>query len=207
MRDDDALSSGEPDSAAMACGPGPISDPVSATGGGVHHALAAPVNPVLTDILAAWEEMAGPSAIPYLPRFPVERFRGWLAHMEMIEVDAGGQDFSYRLLGTWFPIISRGDYSGKRVSEIPSQGPESTIGRLYRETVAGGAPRAARLDYVGPLDFVGSVETLLMPYSTDGSRIDRLMGAIALSHVAAPPPDFRVPAWLPEIPEAGFSRR
>lgn len=127
--------------------------------------------------------------------------------MEIIEVDGVEGDFTYRLLGTWFPVISRGDYSGKRVSEIASQGPDSTIGRLYRETVDRRAPQAAKLDYVGPLDFVGSVETLLLPYSTDGHRIDRLMGAIALTHTAPPSADFRVPTWLPEIPKAGFIRR
>lgn len=166
-----------------------------------------PRNPALVRIWDRFSALSSAGGAPTLSPFPVDLFRDSLAHMEVIGVEEGGADFSYRLLGTWFPVISRGDYTGKRVTEIDGHGPGSRLFSLYAGAVAAGRPTTARLPYVGPLSFVSGVEAILLPYSSDGCTVDRLAGAIALERKDHLPPDFRIPSWVPEIRDAGFSTR
>lgn len=166
-----------------------------------------PRNPALQRIWDRFATLSTAGEPPTLSPFPVDFFRDHLAHMEVIGVEAGGADFSYRLLGTWFPVISRGDYTGKRVTEIDGHGPGSRLFSLYTKAAAEGRPTVERLRYIGPLSFVSGVEAILLPYSSDGSAIDRIAGAIALERKDRVPPEFRIPTWVPEIPEAGLSLR
>ncbi|WP_299376069.1 PAS domain-containing protein [uncultured Kiloniella sp.] len=117
--------------------------------------------PARTDV----DPLAIPSLLPYC---------------ELIDVHRNPLDFEYRLVGTLIDEITMGSYTGKRISEIPTQNPPSRMFSLYERVVQEREPVRTILPYVGDLPGIKDVESLVLPLSRDGNEVDMLLGGIAL---------------------------
>lgn len=135
------------------------------------------VSPALAAIHATWEEAAG-DGLPNRHAVLPDRLVRHLHQIELIDVDCTRQDFRYRVLGSWFDAISRQPYTGQWCRDIPGQGPGSTLWSMYERAVQERVPVISTVPYVGHLPGLTAVSALLMPLSSDGCRVDLLLGAI-----------------------------
>ena len=75
-------------------------------------------------------------SVPERALFDPSEIQYLLPQLILLDVLEDG-DLRYRLLGTDIDRLTRRPYTGKRVSEISCQGPDSRIRRLYRPSWTG----------------------------------------------------------------------
>ncbi|MEQ9333083.1 PAS domain-containing protein [Thalassobaculum sp.] len=137
-------------------------------------------SPVLSGILQAWTRLRGDRAMPMPGDIdPVDLPRDVLPHLLLVDVEhAPSLRFRWRLIGTYATRILGRDMTGRYWDEIYD---ERTFQRIavglqwvlrHRVPVRtlGTAPDASE-------HFVRS-ESAIMPLSSDGRTIDRMLGAV-----------------------------
>ena len=107
-----------------------------------------------------------------------------LPFVYMVDVHHEPFDLVYRLLGTGIVGRSAGDYTGRPLRDLPSQAPPSQIWSLYEATVMHQSPQALFVPLIS--DPEAHVEMLAMPLSSDGHRVDILLGGISFDLVHRP---------------------
>ncbi|WP_020592551.1 PAS domain-containing protein [Kiloniella laminariae] len=135
----------------------------------------------LTELLAYWNKQAPPGSLPGRKDIDPLDIPQLLPYCELIDVEREPLDFIYRLLGTKIDHITRGKYTGLRVSEIPDQCAPSMIFDLYSQVVSSRKPVRAVLPYVGEKIKIKEVECLVLPLASNGQDVDMLLGGVALS--------------------------
>jgi hypothetical protein len=110
---------------------------------------------------------------PYRALFDPFAIPQLLPQVILLDVLEDG-DLRYRLLGTDIDQLTRRPYTGKRISEIPGQGPESRIRRLYSVVLERMHPVQVHLPYVGPSALCDSVEQVAMPLLTKDGGVQLL---------------------------------
>lgn len=83
-------------------------------------------------------------------------------------------DFRYRLIGTVTDAMMNARYTGKCMSELPHQQPDSRIWQNLTRVVETRQPHVSRVPYVGPHKDFMSVVDLVMPLSSDGDIVNML---------------------------------
>ena len=107
-------------------------------------------------------------SVPERALFDPSEIQYLLPQLILLDVLEDG-DLRYRLLGTDIDRLTRRPYTGKRVSEISCQGPDSRIRRLYTAVLDRMCPVQVTLPYIGPSALCDSVEQVAMPLlTTDG---------------------------------------
>ena len=137
-----------------------------------------PATAVIRRAIGHWEAIRGTEPLPHRALLDPLDIAPLLPNSELIDVIDGGADFRYRLIGDEIDRISLARYTGKRLSEIPTQRPPSQIYALYRETVRRRLPVTVRLPYVGPSKLIQDVEVATLPLSTDDSAVGVLWGVV-----------------------------
>lgn len=118
--------------------------------------------------------------------FDVLELRPWLGNLHLIEVVDGGRDFHHRVYGTDLAIAFDMDLTGKGMSALPD-GVREAVRRGYAQVCLSGEPLVVDTD-PAVRSAVERVEKLILPLSSDGTVVDRLLvGAFALK-AAAPRP-------------------
>ncbi|QDO96129.1 PAS domain-containing protein [Ferrovibrio terrae] len=83
-------------------------------------------------------------------------------------------DFRYRLIGTVTDAMMNARYTGKWMSELPHQQPDSRIWQNLASVTDTRQPHISRVPYVGPHKDFMSVVDLVMPLSADGTSVNML---------------------------------
>lgn len=95
-------------------------------------------------------------------------------------------DFRYRVIGEVVLRHSRGNYTGKCVSEVDGQGPGSEVWQACTDVTRQRRPFLSRPPYIGPLSQVFQCESAVMPLIGDDGEVTRLLIACDfLSEAAA----------------------
>ncbi|MFC3674569.1 PAS domain-containing protein [Ferrovibrio xuzhouensis] len=84
-------------------------------------------------------------------------------------------DFRYRVLGTFADEHMLARYTGTCMSDLPHQQPGSRIWQSLEAVTTQQVPRVNRVPYVGPHKDFLSVVDIVMPLSTDGVQVDKLL--------------------------------
>lgn len=134
--------------------------------------------PVLAEALDHWNRIRRPGPIPQRTALDPVDIPKLLPHSELIDVIDGGADFRYRLLGSDIVLVSRQNYTGLRVSEIPDQRPPSVISSLYRACVNERRPISVALPYVGTVAEVARIAALVLPLADRDGAISVLWGLV-----------------------------
>ncbi len=142
-------------------------------------------HPKLSALLKFWHAKRGARRMPARADFDVLELREWLGHLHLIEVVDGGRDFHHRVYGTDLAIAFDMDLTGKGMSALPESVREQ-VRQDYARVCTSGEPLAVDDDPV-VRSAVERVEKLILPLSSDGTTVDRLLvGAFPLKGLAAP---------------------
>ena len=102
-------------------------------------------------------------------------------YCELVEVLTDPLDFRYRLIGTAIYDISRKNYTGLSVREIPTQAPPSRMFSYYDLGYERKAPLCARLPYTGPDGFITSIRNLLLPFGDGTGEVTLFWSIVEIS--------------------------
>lgn len=143
-----------------------------------------PYSAELRKLLSYWEEQRGDRLIPPLDSIDPDTIRSLLPIVYMVDVGLEPFDLAYRFLGEDIVSRSRGDYTGQRLRDLPSQAPPSQIWRLYESAVVHQSPHVLFVPVINHPSLY--VEMLAMPLSYDDHRVHGLLGGIAFDTVHRP---------------------
>lgn len=111
--------------------------------------------------------------MPARDDFDVFELRPWLGYLHIVHVVDGGRDFLHIVYGTELAIVFGIDLTGKTLSAIPA-GARESVRRAYAAVCATGEPLFIEDDPVLQSS-VERVEELVLPLSSDGVVVDRLL--------------------------------
>ena len=100
-----------------------------------------------------------------------------LPHLILKDVRRDPWDFRYRVVGTLVREHSRRDWTGKWMTELDGQGPESILFRVTRWVAEESRPAIYRPPYVGPHKEYKHCEAALMPWVDGDGQVDRVLVA------------------------------
>ena len=152
--------------------------PVKPLGGAGRCPVLAVSSPRVRAALEYWERKRAGRAMPMRRDLDPMEMIPFLPFVMLIDVLSDPPDFRYRLLGTEVVAISRRDWTGLRLSEIPDKGPGTVVWSNYETVVATRAPFSRVPPYVGPQDRMRGCENLLMPLSEDGECVSMIFQVI-----------------------------
>lgn len=127
-------------------------------------------SPRVRDGVAHWRALAGDRAMPRRKDFDPLAVTALMPHIMLKDVRRDPLDFRYRLVGTTVRYHSNADYTGRWMSEIPHQGPDSVVWSVCASVATKAEPILLRPPYAGPQrDFIW-LEAAVLPLSdTDGN--------------------------------------
>lgn len=143
-----------------------------------------PCSADLRRLLSYWEERRGDRLIPPLDSIERDDIHSLLPIVYMIDVSLEPFDLAYRFLGVDIVNRSRGDYTGQRLRDLPSQAPPSQIWRLFESAVAHQSPHVLFVPLINHPSLY--VEMLAMPLCCDDHRVHGLLGGISFDLVHRP---------------------
>ena len=127
-----------------------------------------PCSAHLRTLLSYWEQRRGDRLIPTLDSIDPDDIGSLLPIVYVVDVSLEPFDLAYRFLGPDIVSRSRGDYTGQRLRDLPSQAPPSQIWRLYESAVIYQSPHVL---FVPLIDHPSlHVEMLAMPLSGKDHR-------------------------------------
>ncbi len=154
---------------------------------------------VLSFFLDYWRSNAN-GGVPLFSAFRPKEVRANLAWVVVVDVLPELTDFRYRIIGTCVAEYFATNATGKLVSEAFQDWDEPSrngVIQLFR------APCVHRVPfrYSGPgfrlpdtKKFLPDFDSLYLPYSTDGSRVDRVLNVFAFNYR-----EFREKADMPRV--------
>ena len=103
----------------------------------------------------------------------VLELRQWLGNLHLVEVVDGGRDFVHRVYGTELALAFGADLTGKGMSAVPDDLRERAR-REYAQVYRSGRPLVVDSDPI-VRSALRRVEKIILPLSTDGRSVDRLL--------------------------------
>jgi hypothetical protein len=103
----------------------------------------------------------------------VLELRQWLGNLHLVEVVEEGRDFFHRVYGTELALAFGVDLTGKGMSAVPDDLRERAR-REYAQVYRSGSPLVVDNDPI-VRSAIQRVEKIILPLSTDGRSVDRLL--------------------------------
>lgn len=128
--------------------------------------------------VAYWRSKCRNGALPGRAELDPTDIPRLLPHLMLQDVRRDPWDFRYRLIGTTVREHSRGDWTGRWMSEIPGQDETSTVFRVTRWACEHEAPAFFRPPYIGPHKEFKYCEAALLPWTGPEGRIDHILIAV-----------------------------
>lgn len=127
-------------------------------------------SPRVRDGVAHWRDLARGRPMPCRRDFDPLAVTALMPHIMLKDIRRDPLDFRYRVVGTTVRHHSSADYTGRWMSDIPHQGPESVVWAVCASVATQAAPILLRPPYAGPQrDFIW-LEAAVMPLSdADGN--------------------------------------
>lgn len=135
--------------------------------------------PLCQDMLSYWKELRGERAMPSPGEIDPVRFARHMPNLLMVQVNWQPFDLTYRLLGGDVVNAHGTNFRGRRVLDSPSHTGRfsEVLFSFYKFVVEQERPYAVAgtMEYTarGPV----TVEAVYLPFSLEGSRVDRILGA------------------------------
>ncbi|MFO0989620.1 MAG: PAS domain-containing protein [Alphaproteobacteria bacterium] len=143
------------------------------------------IEPGLRALHAYWSVKRGARPMPARADIdPVEVPR-LLPHLMLVAVSDDPPRFRFRLVGTEIVARYGDELTGRALDEIDLGGEIGSIQSQYEETVRAAAPTYCRHAIETRQGKYLRYERLLLPLSSDGIRVDMLLGGVYLLPAAA----------------------
>ena len=141
--------------------------------------------PLCRDMLAYWNELRGHRAMPRPDELDPVRFARHMPNLLMVQVNWEPFDLTYRLLGGDVVNAHGANFRGRRVLDSQSHTGRfnEVLYSFYKFVAEEERPYAV----AGTMEYVArgfvNVEAVYLPFSLDGRRTDRILGATVSSAV------------------------
>ncbi len=135
---------------------------------------------ILKDGFTYWQSCFRPGGL--LPRrcdFNPFDIAPIMPNIVLLDVLNDPRDFRYRVIGTGVVEHWSGDWTNRRISEIPIQGAGGSVWRACERVVETKQPLLSRIPYVGPHAEYLSGEDIMLPMVDDDGNVDKLLVFIA----------------------------
>ena len=134
--------------------------------------------------LRYWRQLCPQGALPAYNQFDPVAVPWLLPHLVVKDVLYDPLDFRYRLMGEAVRVHVPRCYLGLRMSELAHQSPGTDLFEALGDLVISGQPSTHTPPYLGPNKLIRAVETLLLPFSNGGDRVEIVIEAIHFRHRA-----------------------
>ena len=130
--------------------------------------------PEIAQVLEYWRVKKGDRAFPARADIDPLEFVRTLPRVMMVDVTYDPLEFRYRVAGTGIFAIHGQELTGKRARDLEPPEFGAEIHRHYCEVIERRAPMLHLIELT--MDYITtSYARLILPLSSDGERIDRLM--------------------------------
>jgi hypothetical protein len=144
-------------------------------------------SPAIAAAVDYWRQKAGSTAMPSRSQIDPVEMRAFLRKILLIDVLENG-DFVYRLCGTEITEGNRQDLTGRRADEASLGASAPHFLDAYRRTIAARAP----VFFIGRMWWQDrgyiSFEQVMLPLSSDGTEVDKLLCVVDFEVRALPKP-------------------
>lgn len=147
------------------------------------------MHPKLNALFDFWNHKRAGRRMPARKDFDVFELRNWLGYLHLVQVIDEGRDFLHVIYGSDIAAVHGIDLTGKTLDAIPAARRE-TVRRAYAAACKSRAPLFIEDDPVLQSS-LERVENLILPLSSDGRVVDRLLIG------AAPVERARAMEWQP----------
>lgn len=127
----------------------------------------------LVALLEFWDGKRRGRKVPARKDFDVFELRPWLGYLHLVEVLEGGRDFRYAIYGTDLAMAFGIDLTGKTLAAVPAA-VRQAVESAYRAVRMSGEPLFIEDDPTFESS-IERVECLILPLSTTGEGVDRLL--------------------------------
>lgn len=136
-------------------------------------------NPLLKEVLVAWQHLCAGDAFPERPAAILPYIKPYIKRLHLSEVIDDGADFRFKIVGeAVFPGLGQ-SLSGRLVSEHPDPGIGLRFSMLMAATRERAAPvRGVALRLTQMKDHDYRIESLWLPFGSDG-RVTQILGVSA----------------------------
>lgn len=145
------------------------------------------LDPVLAFFLSYWRSKVRDGDVPWAADFIPQEVRSNLRWVVVIDALPAYVDFRYRVVGSSVCEYFLGDGTGKTVREAFASLGQRAEGLvdLYRRVCLSGRP----LRLTSPSTIINDIffpdyDSLYLPYTTDGQKVDRLVNAFVFNRSA-----------------------
>ena len=129
-------------------------------------------------VVEYWDRKRAAQPAPRTDSFDPLEIPRLLPHVMLKDVRRDPWDFRYRVVGTTVREHSRDNWTGKWMSEVPGQGPESRVFRVMQWVAENLRPAIFRPPYVGPHKEFKYCEAAVMPWTDVEGYADRILVAV-----------------------------
>ena len=135
--------------------------------------------PLCIEMLSYWNELRGGRVMPHPEDIDPVRFARHMPNLLVVQIDWEPFDVSYRLLGGDFVDAHGANFRGRRVLESQSHTGHfsEVLFEFYKFVATERRPYAV----AGTMEYTArgrvEVEAVYMPFTVDGERTDRILGA------------------------------
>lgn len=127
-------------------------------------------------ILRYWKQVRkSTGGLPSRTDFTLKGLGRYAPNIAILAFQDSPVDFKYTLIGTSVERHLPQDYTGKKLSEIPSKGPESKFWLSMLDTLNSSKPILADLPCIAPATNAQPIHTLQLPLATNRKDPDRIM--------------------------------
>lgn len=141
--------------------------------------LTEPSLAALRDLLGYWQDKRAGRFAPCRADIRPEELRPHLANLILVDVIANGEDLKYRLIGTALTQAAQRDATGKLFSELYRDVHRELepLLAVYCQTIVRRGPVIVQANiFWHSHASYRDCESVLLPLSTDGERVDMILG-------------------------------
>ena len=132
--------------------------------------------PLLDELQWYWDHKRGTRDMPARTDLDPVEMRKWLPNTLLVDIQHDPQRMRYRLIGTALVDALGQDLTGRYIDEMPFWY-RKFAEPAYTDVLAHRAPHYRRINTIESF-WIVKYDRLLLPLSSDGSRIDMVMGAL-----------------------------
>ncbi len=128
--------------------------------------------------LKYWEELRGRRRLPPISELSFDSIQEFMPHTFNMDLGAGAQDPIVRYMGKDLAADCGGNYTNKRVSELPPQSLLARATRRVAEVIATGEPVMISDRFVTGDGNEILYRAVMLPFAGESDRIDNVVGAL-----------------------------
>jgi hypothetical protein len=132
---------------------------------------------ILHQAYSLWSEQPWRNIAPDANGLNRESLGPLLQHSVLLDVEHDPLDFVVDHFGANIRTFTRRDETGSRFSTDPAKGPQSMFWRTCAQVVESHQPLDVEIPYEGNLWDFYKLRQLILPLTTDGRKVDRLLFA------------------------------